>query len=244
MEREELRNLPPDYAWTREALTDTFAVIMGGVAFPGRRPGFAVVAGLCHPNAKSDCEIHVLGEVESPDLGELLRACRGLGAKYRRAGMLRNEPFRWFGNGKHVGAQDIIWRLNRESGNQFDRLDIESTVLLDDPTPYLTMFSLLSGFTRPEQKRLYLHGCTAAHAMNELPPDELAETKLGEYPSVEALAFVVGGLREWLDYRPTGPVDRNASPYGNWARFNRGKNSGASAAAADAYEAEWENHRR
>ena len=225
MEREELRDLAPDYVWTPETLAQTFGAVMGGVAYPGRRPGFAVVAGLCRPNDEDDCEIHVLAEHESRDLGELLRACRGLGAKYRRAGMLRNERFRWIGDSKHVGAQDIIWRLNRDSDYQYDRLDIESTVLLDDPTPYLGMFSMLSAFTRLERKRLYLHGCKAGLAMNEVPQDEVADCRFGDYPSIEALAFVARRLREQAEYiiHARECDGRDTNPYKNWARFNRGR---------------------
>lgn len=231
MEREELRDLPFDHAWTPETLQDTFAAVMGGVAYPGRRPGFAVVAGLCHPKAEGDCEIHVLAETESLDLGELLRACHALGAKWRLPdtrlpATRRPESFRWIGNGKHVGAQEIIWRLNREPGNEYNRLDVEYTTILDDPTPYLTMFSLLSDLTHPDRKRLYLHGSKAAHAMNEVPRDEVAETKLGEYPSIEAMAFVVVGLREQAEHiiHAREWAGRDTNPYKNWARFSqRGK---------------------
>lgn len=221
MEREELRTLPLDHAWTPEVLRENFAAVMGGVAYPGKRPGHAVVAGLCHPRAKDDIEIHVLAETESPDLGDLLRTCRALGQKFRPAGMRPHDFFHWIGDGRHVGAGEIIWRLNQEPGNEYNQLSIEPTTLLDDPTPYLTMFALLSDLTKPETKRLYLHGSKVEPAMHEIPPGEVAETKLGTAPGIEALAFVVAGLRSWLDYQPTGPVDRNASPYRNWKRFNR-----------------------
>ena len=224
MEREELRSLALDFAWTQETVAATFAAVMGGVAYPGRRPGFAVVAGLCHPKAKDDCEIHVLDEVESPDLGELLRACHALGGKWRLPDTRPDVPFRWIGNGKHVGAQEIIWRLNREPENEYNQLDVEYTAILDDPTPYLTMFALLSDLTHPERKRLYLHGSKVAHGMNEIPADELAETKLGEYPSIEALAFVVHALREHTEYiiHAREWAGRDTNPYRNWARFNHG----------------------
>lgn len=220
MEREELRTLPLDYQWTREALRDHFAVVAGGVSYPGRRPGHAIVAGLCEPRDRADFEAHVLAETESRDLGDLLRACRALGGQYRRAGMLRQETFRWLGDGKHVGANEILWRLNKEAGNAGDHLSIETTTLIDGPQPYLTMFATLSEYVKPDRKRLYLHNCKAALAMTEVPADEVADARIGDYPAVEALAFVADGLRTWLEQRPD-ERQGDVNPYRNWGRFRR-----------------------
>jgi hypothetical protein len=216
MEREELRTLLTlAHPWTPETLRDHFAAVQGGVAYPGRRPGHAIVAGLCTPKTRDDLEIHVLAETESPDLGELLRACRGLAKQYRLAGALRSDLFRWIGDGEQVGANRIIWRLNEEDERACDQLTVETTTLIDAPSPYLSMFSVLSELTRPDRKRLFLHGSLAAHAMNEVPPDEVASTKLGEFPAIEALAVVVDALRSWLDCRPSN-TDGDTNPYRGW----------------------------
>jgi hypothetical protein len=202
MEREELRTLPMNHEWTPQTLGETFAAILGGVAHPGKRPGFAVVAGLCHPRAKDDLEIHVLGEVESVDLGELLRACRGLGQKYRPAGMEQGDAFRWLGNGQHVGAREIISQLNAETKGEYgsDWLTIQTTPILDmeQANPYSYLFSVLRALTKDGHKRLHLHGSKATLAMTELPPDEIADAKFGTLPAVEALAFAVRALQDWL----------------------------------------------
>ncbi|NLT75183.1 MAG: hypothetical protein GXX98_01565 [Planctomycetes bacterium] len=196
MDREKLRTLPLGHAWTPQTLQQHFAAVVGGVAYPGRRPGHAIVVGLCHPRDRDDFEAHVLDESESEDLGALLRACRALGKRYRPAGMGLYDLFRWIGDGKHVGAREIVYRLNGEPGNEYNRLSIGSTTMLDDPTPYLSIFALLSDLTRPETKRLYLHGSQVQLAMHEIPRDEVAETKLGTAPGIEALGFVIQGLRE------------------------------------------------
>jgi hypothetical protein len=222
MEREELRTLLTlDHPWTAETLRESFAVVQGGVAYPGRRPGHAIIAGLCPPKTRDDLEIHVLAETESPDLGELLRACRGLAKQYRMAGTLRNEPFLWTGDGKHVGAQQIIWRLNEETEGERDQLTVQTTTLIDGPSPYLSMLATLSEYTEPDHKRLYLHNSKAAFAMNDIPPDEVADARLGDYPAIEALAFVVDAVRTWLEQQPT-ETDGDTNPYRKWARFNRG----------------------
>lgn len=221
MEREELRTLPLDHPWSLETLRENFAAVAGGVAYPGRRPGHAVVAGLCPPRNKDDFEAHVLAEAENRDLGELLRACRALGRQYCLAGTLRSQPFRWLGDGKHTGGNEILWRLNKETKNTGDHLSIETTTLIDGPQPYLAMFATLSEYVKPDRKRLYLHHSKAALAMNEVPPDEVAGARLGDYPAVEALAFVVDGLRTWLEQRPDERHGLDDNPYRNWRRYAR-----------------------
>lgn len=224
MEREELRNLPLDHPWTPKSPREHFAVIYGGVAYPGRRPGHAVVAGLLPPEAKDDFEVHVLSETENEDLGALLRECRGLASRYRLPGMWVKEPFRWIGDGKHAGANRLMWKLNDEaqSGRGRDQITVESTAIIDTPQPYLSMLTLLREHTEGARKTLYLHGSRVVHAMTEIPRDEVADTKLGEYPSIEAMAFVVDALRTWLDIhvnRP--PATRNSDPYRHWHRRSK-----------------------
>ena len=220
MDREELRNLPLGHQWTPQSLRDHFAAVQGGVAHPGRRRGFAVVAGLCPPRAKGDCEIHVLAEVECPDLGGLFRACRGLEKQHRMAGALRSDPFHWVGDGGHIGARRLMWRLNEETESGYDRdqLSIGSTTILDMPQPYSYMFTTLSDCTREDRKQLYLHGSKVTHAMKEVPRDEVADTRFGEYPAIEALAFVVDALRTWLDGYANESDDRDVDPYRHWKK--------------------------
>lgn len=222
MEREELRTLGMDHPWTPKGLHEHFAVIFGGLAYPGRRPGHAVVVGLLYAQAKEDFEAHVLGETESEDLGVLLRACRGLASRYRMPGMWVKEPFRWIGNGKHAGANRIMWKLNDEvqGGHGRDRITVESATILDTPQPYLSLLAILRDHTQGARKTLYLHGSRVAHAMTEIRSDEVADTLLGEYPAIEALGFALDALRSWFDtYVNRPPIPRNGGAYRNWPRF-------------------------
>lgn len=97
---------------------------------------------------------------------------------------------------------------------------MQTTTLIDGPSPYLSMLATLSEYTRPDRKRLYLHNSKAAFAMNDMPPDEVVDARLGDFPATEALAFVVDALRTWLKHRPT-ETDGDTNPYRNWGRYAR-----------------------
>ncbi|MHC4519927.1 MAG: hypothetical protein ACYTAS_15165, partial [Planctomycetota bacterium] len=117
-------------------------------------------------------------------------------------------------------ANESIDRLNREAEKGTAPLSVETTTLIDNPAPYIYMFSILSDYVRPNRKRLYLHESKAALAMTEVPPDEVADAQRGDFPACEALAYVVDGLRTWLDQRPDERLG-DTNPYRNWDRFNR-----------------------
>ena len=57
--------------------------------------------------------------------------------------------------------------------------------------------------------------------MNEVPRDEVADTRFGEHPAIESLAFVVDALRSRLEQQVFERDNRNTDPYRNWARFKR-----------------------
>jgi hypothetical protein len=77
---------------------------------------------------------YVLQEAESPDLGELLPNYRGLAKPCRLPGTPRHEAFRWFGDGEHTDANEIIRRLNEEAQFGCDQLTIETTTIRGMPT--------------------------------------------------------------------------------------------------------------
>jgi DNA-directed RNA polymerase specialized sigma24 family protein len=78
---------------------------------------------------------YVLQEAESLDPRELMRHRRGLAKQYRLPGTPRHKPFRWFCDGEHTGANEIIWRLNEEAQFGCDPLTVETTTIRDMPTP-------------------------------------------------------------------------------------------------------------
>ena len=218
MNWEQAKELPLGYPWSLDDLRQSFHAVWGGVAYPGKNPGFAVVAGLRPIQQKDIYEIHVLGEAESPDLGDLLRQCRGLASTYYIRGLAADKPFQWVGDWKNTAGQRIILEQNQEgqcwSGR--DRLMIGSTPILDMEQPYLYMVAKLKEYLRGGHKQLFLKGSRVVHYLTEIGPEDVSDLKFGAYPAVEALAFVVVGLRDHAEqtlrarmYPPRPQRDRN-----------------------------------
>ena len=218
MNWEQAKNLPIGHVWHHRDLWKHFAAVAGGVAYPGRRPGFAVVAGLRPVGSERHHEIYVLDEVESPDLGQLLRLCHGLIPKYHDPA-LPDELFRWFGDWQNTAAETLIRDLNATaSGSRMHDLDVRSATVLKMETPYAFMVAKLCDYTREGQKTLHLRGSRVTSCLTEIPQGELSELAFGSYPAVEALAFVVEGLRKeakniW--HRMRHPHDDDETPV-NW----------------------------
>jgi len=215
MNWEQAKNLPIGHVWHHQDLWKHFAAVAGGVAYPGKRPGFAVVAGLRPVAGERHHEICVLDEVESPDLGQLLRLCRGLIPKYHYP-RSPDEFFRWFGNRRSTAAETLIRDLNgTASGPRMHDLTIRSTAILDMETPYAFMVAKIREYTSEGQKTLHLRGSRVTSGLTEIPQGELSELAFGSYPAVEALAFVVEGLRKEADhiwYRMRRPHDDDETP--------------------------------
>ena len=204
MNWEQARELPLGHAWQLRDLRDCFASVAGGVAFPGKNPGSAVVAGLRPVHQENIYEIHVLAEVESPDLGALLRQCRGLASTYHIGCLAGHETFRWIGDWKNAAGQRIVQEINHEgaplrasSRQRADLLCISSTVILDmTESGYTYMVSLLRECLAEDHKQLFLHGSRAQHYLAAIVPGEISELGFGAFPAIEALAFVVAALRD------------------------------------------------
>jgi hypothetical protein len=211
---EQVKNRPLGHVWDRFELRDFFELVAGGVAYPGKRPGFAVVAGLRPVREEGQYEIHVLDEAESKDLGELLRLCRSLIPKYQTYAD-RDERFRWYGNGNNTAAQALIREIN-ERTKDAAALYVSSSPILDMETPYSFIISRLRQYTAEGQKSLFLRGSRTAAHLTDVQPDEMFALPLGSFPAVEALTFVVEGLRAEAD----SILWRRKHPRGNNKNYN------------------------
>ena len=211
MDWEQVKDRPIGHVWEHGELERHFAAVEGGLAFPGKRPGFAVVAGLRPFKEQGHYEIHVLDEVESPDLGELLRACHGLIAKYHIR-MMERELFCWHGDTRNTAALTLIHTIN---GNRPRETRLQITwayPVLNVGQPYAFMLTRLKEYLTADRKQLYLRGSRTQHTLTEVPPDELAELALGDFPPVEALSFAVMGLRNRADRIMQERVSRQQPP--------------------------------
>jgi hypothetical protein len=175
-----------------------FADIAGGVSFPGKRPGLAIIAGLRTIDRGEHCEVYVLDEFESVDLRKLLRWCHATGSRYNVAPD-PDRPFRWAGDYKHVTAGRIVGEINDENRSQphRDTLSIYGSSLLDSGVAFYAYIPpILKERREQSHPSLFTRGSTVESYLSSIQSDHPADLRLGDYPAMEALAFVDTLLRQ------------------------------------------------
>ena len=97
--------------------------IYGGVSWPGKRPGFAVVVAMDIRQHFDSHDICLLDEFESFRTRDLVRQCGALDLKY--------GPKRWIGDWKNDAADHFISEMNNEFERQRFRFCLSSSEMLD-----------------------------------------------------------------------------------------------------------------
>ncbi len=180
--------------------------IYGGVSWPGKRPGYAVVVAMDLHRRFDSYEICVLAEYESPSVRELVRQCDILDYTY--------EPKKWIGDWKNDAADKFIRELNSEKTKQVPKFSVSLTPMLEMENLYPYMLDELHRLLKPEQKMLYLKGALVTNAISGIEEEDLAELKLGEYPAIEATCFAVITMltdQKHLKERPKLPLKQDRS---------------------------------
>ena len=167
--------------------------IHGAVAWPGKRPGFAVIVG---QRKEPPWDLVLLDEAEDTDIRVLVRACGGLDYFYR--------PDAWLGDPENRAASEFIremntdnWRMQKRYSRDFKLrrspvLDIKNT--FDYTYPTLKKI-LAKGHLRLKESRLKEY-------MLQPQGADLPAIDFGDYPAIEALAFAVLELERTRDVRP------------------------------------------
>jgi hypothetical protein len=175
-----------------------FADIAGGVSYPGKRAGFALIAGLRTIDRGEHCEVYVLDELESVDLRKLLCWCHATGSRYNIAPD-PNQSFRWAGDYKHATAGRITGEINDQNRSQphRDTLSICGSSLLDSGVKFYAYIpSIIKERREQSHPSLFTRGSPVENYLNSIQSDHPADLRLGDYPAMEALAFVDTLLRQ------------------------------------------------
>jgi hypothetical protein len=194
------------HPWSKEDLGRCFKAIFGGIAWPGQRPGFAVVVGLSKEKHFDSYDAYLLDEYESPDTRELVRRCSVLDYKY--------EPARWIADPDNDAADRFLRELNEERtakapqdhgpgwrliGSVPDPLRLLApwrSPLFDEPRPYGYILPELKRLLAEDHRQLFLKNSRVRDSLAAVEPNELATLQLGTYPAIEALGFTVVELRD------------------------------------------------
>lgn len=192
-----------NHSYNSDALLNQTHAIWGGVAWPSERPGYAVIVGAGTKRHFDAYDIHVMAEFECENTRELVRKCAALNVQYsipRPRTHERSSCGRWIGDFKDDAADKFIREVNDEikPGTHTPRFSVNSTLILDMERVYPYILRQIQTWIDPDHRCLFLHECKTVDNLNELDPDMETGLKLGTYPAIEALAFVVIEMRRWI----------------------------------------------
>jgi hypothetical protein len=180
-------------------LRDQCKAIWGAVAWPGKRPGCAVVLGMDRKEHLGNHDIYLLDEFESFDLRKLVRQCGALDLKY--------SPDRWIGQWDNDAASGFISEMNREYAQRNEcrsavhrrKFSLRPTAIVEMEHIYPFILPQIKALVDPNRRRLFLGESKVATYLGDIEESEIAEMALGEFPTVEALAFGVIEMRAWVE---------------------------------------------
>lgn len=172
-----------------KALKDCCKAVHGGVAWPGKRPGFAVVIAMDRTRHIDNYDVCVLDEYESFDIRELVRQCSVLDFKYL--------PEHWIGDWKNDAAQQFIQETQGENRTQDRQLNLSWTPMLDMEQLYPYILAEIRKLLAGDHRQLLLKDSKTRSYLSEIEGSEIADLERGAYPAIEALAFAVIEMRCW-----------------------------------------------
>jgi hypothetical protein len=172
--------------------------IAGGLAWPGSKPGFAVVVaeGFRDPTFR-DHPYYVLAEVEDMSLERLLQKCFEL---QRRWGVEE-----WYGQADDTPAMVLVSRFNEaltKSGVK-EGIYVQYAPFVEEPGCFKYYTDILFG--RLSNKSLHIgEDKKLSVYIFDLPPDKRVSASPLDFPAVAALGFAVAAL-ETYDPTPVLP---------------------------------------
>ena len=178
---DELKKAELGQTFDSKELKECCTGIYGGLSWPAKRPGFAVVVAMNSVRTFSweRDEVCLLDEAESADMWELIQRCSGLDLKY--------DPSAWIGDIENSAADRIMREMSSDSKLRTFSLTPASIVSVDRPYQY--MLQSLRRMLREDKRTLFLKDSKSLQYLREIEEGAEVELELGEFPSVEALAF-------------------------------------------------------
>jgi hypothetical protein len=169
--------------------------VFGGVSWPGKRPGFAVVVAMDKHRRFESYDVCLLAEYESPSVRELVRQAGGvLDYTY--------EPTRWIGDWKNDAADKFIREMNSERTKQETKFSPTWTPMLEMENLYPFMLDELKRLLDEKRRMLFLKGSKILNYLR-IEEEERPDLKLGDYPAIEALCFAVFGMKDSIHNEQT-----------------------------------------
>lgn len=154
--------------------------IYGAMALPGKGKGFAVIVGRERHAAE---RVVLLDEVEAGDIRKLVRDCGAYDYFY--------SPDVWYGDTDNPTLMSFIREMNKDTEAPGDKpFVLRRTKLLDKKND---LFSYILPMLRNliERGHFILKDGMTKTFLSQPQEADLSTIELGDYPSIEALAFAV-----------------------------------------------------
>jgi hypothetical protein len=165
--------------------------IYGGVSWPGKHPGFALVVAMDKRLHFDSHDVCLLAEFESASLRDVVRECGLLDLQY--------VPEEWIGDYKNDAADRFIQEMNEQKKRRGFTLTSTSILNMENPYPYI--LDVIKTLLDAERRQLFLKDSKILEYLSEstVEPGEIASLQFGDYPAIEALAFAVMELRDAIE---------------------------------------------
>jgi hypothetical protein len=175
-----------NYPYTSTDLLNGCKVIYGGVAWPGKRPGFAVIVAMAWEKHFDSHDIYLLEEYESFDTRELVRQCGVMDARYK--------PAMWIGDNRNDAADRLIREIADELQSPATSTVLRRsfyvcpTLMTEMSQLYAYILPHLKRLLDPERRVLFLKDSKVLSYLASIEETEVADLEFGEHPAIEALA--------------------------------------------------------
>ena len=181
-----LRELPINATYDHLMPTPDRRYIYGGVAWPGKRAGFAVIVLMDEKPHFDSHDVCVIAECESFSTRELVRQIGVMDDKFM--------PDRWIGDNRNDAADEFIRELQKDGDRDRRRskLMFVYTSMLEMDYFYRYALDEIKRLSQEERKMLYLkESAVEMYLLDFIDEEMITELKHGDYPAIEALTYAV-----------------------------------------------------
>lgn len=205
----DIKTAPLGHEFTQAELRNQSRAVYGGVAWPGKRPGFVVVLAIVRSQEPPSWEIYLLDEFESFNMRELIQYCGLMHSKY--------EPYMWVGDTTNDSAEEFMYEMRDDSDFYLSETDLTE---MEPFYPYI--LGKLKELLNPKHRRLYLKNSKLLNYLGEIEPGEDAELERGDFPALEALIYPVVESLRMMEYESAAPFPTHTGddPYPDEGEFD------------------------
>lgn len=182
---EQINELPLGTLYEDLGKTPDRRYIYGGLAWPGKRPGYAVVILMDSEPYLEGHKICLLAEYESYSVRDLVRRIGVLDHTYM--------PDRWIGDNRNDAADKFVKELCKDGDRDRRRskLMFVYTSMLEMDNFYHYAIWEIKRLLDDKRRMLFLKDSLIKNYLAAIEHEEICDLKYGDYPAIEALTYAV-----------------------------------------------------